>query len=300
MKIQLNSLLVGASCALLPVSAFAQFQFLSGTSLANAGGEISISTTRSGLLMRDTIATFQKGGQTYILTANEGDARDDGADETRLSGNRRLTVVANGIEGATNMYGTRSASIVRASDGVVVWDSSDRQGTAAAFKSFEEYIRDNDKATFGMDQNSAFAFRPASAGAVYNFDTGLFTNGATDATLAANSETRSDNKSPEPKSIAFGSANVRDFMFAGMERQGGIFGFDITDLNNISLIGYINLVERTASLGQLYLSPRNDSVRRCGVQPHGQEYSPARLREPHPGLRRHRRHRRFGDDLRDP
>jgi hypothetical protein len=54
MKIQLNSLLVGASCALLPASAFAEVSFLSGVALPN-GGEI-ISFAGDSLLSTNSLA----------------------------------------------------------------------------------------------------------------------------------------------------------------------------------------------------------------------------------------------------
>lgn len=224
---------------------------------ANPKPSISVTTSATGLLMPDTIAKFEKNGEVYVVTANEGDGRNDAVqsanDEARVSGGR-LTVVAAGFEGAGNMFGTRSISIVRASDGQIVWDSSDGQDNpAASFKSFEDYIAANHKETFGMDQNSAFKFRPVSAGQVGNFDTGLFTDTA--GSVGANSDTRSDNKGPEPETVAYGSINGRDYVFASMERQGGIFMFDVTDLNNVSFVSYINLLINADSAGQAYLSP---------------------------------------------
>ncbi len=217
---------------------------------------IAVNDTATGLLMPDTITKFEKGGETYIVTANEGDGRNDvlqsANDETRVSGGR-LTVVAAGFEGAGNMFGTRSISIVRASDGAVVWDSSDGQGTPAAFKSFEDYIAANDSETFGMDQNSAFNFRASGSGVVNNYVDGIFVDTA--GSVGANSDTRSDNKGPEPESVAYASINGRDYVFTAMERQGGIFMFDVTDLNNVSFVDYLNLVQNSSSVGQFYLSP---------------------------------------------
>jgi hypothetical protein len=235
-----------------------------GTS--NPRPRIDVNDTATGLLMPDTIVQFQKGGQTYIITANEGDARQDiiqsANDETRVGGSgptSRLTVVAAGFDGAGNMFGTRSVSIVNATTGVIVWDSSDGQGTSAAFKSFEDYIAANDSETFGMDQNAnaGFAFRTVGQGQVGNFAEGIYTNGVSGSGAEANSDTRSDNKGPEPEAVAYGSSNGRDFLFASMERQGGIFQFDITDLDNIFLVDYINLLVQGSSLTQNLLSPES-------------------------------------------
>jgi hypothetical protein len=215
----------------------------------NPKPSINITTTATGLLMPDTIAQFERGGEVYLVTANEGDARPDDADVNRSG---RLNVVRSGYEGAGNMFGTRSVSIVRASDGQVVWDSSNGQDIPGAeFASFEDYIAANDRTTFGMNQNSAFEFRAA---ALNNFDGGLYTNAAG---TEANSDTRSDDKGPEPESVAFGRINGRDYLFAAMERQGGIFMFDVTDFANVSLVDYLNLMVQGSSLGQPFLSPES-------------------------------------------
>jgi hypothetical protein len=195
--------------------------------------------------MADTIVQFQRGGTTYVITANEGDARVDGGDEVRLPSPGRL--VTSTVEGTNPMFGTRSVSIWNADTGALVWDSSDGQGTSAAFKSFEDYILANDLATFNMSHNDPFTWRST---ATNNFTGGLFIGDG-------GSDTRSDNKGPEPESVAYGTINGREFLFASMERQGGIFMFDITSLSNIFLVDYINLTQLASNVGQLYLSPES-------------------------------------------
>ncbi len=70
MKIQLNSLLVGASCALLPASAFAEISFLSGVALPN-GGEI-ISFAGDSLLSTNSLGggSASHSIQAYTLGSN--------------------------------------------------------------------------------------------------------------------------------------------------------------------------------------------------------------------------------------
>ena len=70
MKIQLNSLLVGASCALLPASAFAEVSFLSGVALPN-GGEI-ISFAGDSLLSTNSLGggSANHSIQAYSLGSN--------------------------------------------------------------------------------------------------------------------------------------------------------------------------------------------------------------------------------------
>lgn len=68
MRTKLHSLLVGASCALVPMSAFAQVNFLSGVSLPN-GGEI-LSYAGGTLLSTDSLSATSHAVQAYSLGAN--------------------------------------------------------------------------------------------------------------------------------------------------------------------------------------------------------------------------------------
>ena len=68
MRTKLHSLLVGASCALVPMSAFAQVNFLSGVSLPN-GGEI-VSYSGGTLLSTDSLSATSHAVQAYSLGAN--------------------------------------------------------------------------------------------------------------------------------------------------------------------------------------------------------------------------------------
>jgi hypothetical protein len=49
---------------------------------------------------------------------------------------------------------------------------------------------------------------------------------------------RSDDKGPEPEGLTLGEIDGKTFAFIGMERNNGIFMFDITDPNAPSFFGY--------------------------------------------------------------
>ena len=50
----------------------------------DTGSTISITQTVKGMPMPDTVATYSKNGKTYVVTANEGDARVDDRDISRF------------------------------------------------------------------------------------------------------------------------------------------------------------------------------------------------------------------------
>jgi DNA-binding beta-propeller fold protein YncE len=196
-----------------------------------------------GMYQPDTIASFNIGGQTYYITANEGDARDyDGfseearvrdlpldptifpnADSLRANANLgRLTVTTatgdtdgDGDFDRLDVFGSRSFSIWSAS-GSLLFDSGDQ-----------------------LEQRTA-SLTPA----VFN------SNGASDTF-----DTRSDNKGPEPEGLAVGQVGNRRYSFIGLERTGGFMAYDITNPLNPVFTNYVNdvsLVDR-APEGLLFI-----------------------------------------------
>ncbi len=210
---------------------------------------ISINDTVKGLPMPDTVTKFTRSGTTYLVTANEGDARvddgdigragslldvtNDGGNDLVYSGSAdnstgigRLNILKDmgnldvdaSIEDPT-MMGTRSFSIWDAATHALVFDSASM---------IESYVASNDSTAFNIN-----------SGNVTQFDT------------------RSDDKGPEPEALAFGSIAGRDYVFLGAERQNGIFQFDITDLNNVTITNYFNTVTNTSDFGGAFVSPES-------------------------------------------
>jgi hypothetical protein len=211
---------------------------------------ININDVVKGLPMPDTITQFSRGGSTYLVTVNEGDARPDDADIARAgaagvvdtsdsgsgdqyyagnvgnTGIGRLNILKDmgnldgdaGIEDPT-MMGTRSFSIWNAATHTLVFDSASM---------IEQYVAANDPTSFNMNSG-----------------------------LTANFDTRSDDKGPEPEALAFGSISGRDYVFVGAERQNGIFQFDITDFGNVTITNYFNTATSTADSGGAFISPES-------------------------------------------
>ena len=184
-----------------------------------------------GMYQPDAIASYHVKGETYVVTANEGDARDyDGfAEEIRVGSSSyqldpaafppalaaqlkanaalgRLTVTSasgdtdgDGDFDQIHAFGARSFSI-RRTDGTLVWDSG------AALERLNTTVGE-----FNSDNAE---------------------NGSWD--------TRSDNKGPEPEGIAVGKIEGRWYAFVGLERIGGIAVFDITDPAAPRLDDYVN------------------------------------------------------------
>ena len=79
--------------------------------------------------------------------------------------------------------------------------------------------------------DSGSAFETVTAAAIPAF----FNSNHTEANL----EGRSDDKGPEPESVAIGTLSGRTYAFVGFERVGGIAVFDITS-PRVAFVTYVN------------------------------------------------------------
>lgn len=162
-----------------------------------------------GMYQPDTISNYQVNGRTYIVTANEGDARDyDGYSEATRAAQLslakplsehspkllskqnlgRLTVSkvnadadGDGKVESLFSFGTRSFSI---------WDEQGKQ----VFDSGAEFAR-----IVARDYRSVFN----------------------------NDDQRSDNKGSEPEALTLGRVGDAMYAFIGLERTGGVMVYNI-------------------------------------------------------------------------
>ncbi len=170
-----------------------------------------------GTYLPDAVASFRDGGDTFLLTANEGDSRDYDAfgEEARVGdvwldaaafpdavalqhrsalGRLKITTTLgdtddDGDYDALYAFGARSFS-VRDETGALVWDSGE---------ALEQLTAVVDPDNFNAD-NAA--------------------NGADD---------RSDDKGPEPEGLTVGKVGGHTYAFVGLERTGGIAAYDLAD-----------------------------------------------------------------------
>jgi len=96
-----------------------------------------INVAAKGLYMPDGMATYQAGGNTFVVMANEGDFREDDGDRSAASGLGAIAPldrlrISNTDSSPGNLFaaGARSFSI-RDADGVLVYDSGDILDKAA-------------------------------------------------------------------------------------------------------------------------------------------------------------------------
>lgn len=221
-----------------------------------------------GMYQPDAISSFNVGGTTYLVTANEGDARADwGAanveevrfgnasyvvDTAKFGGAAMVTAMkvntAMGRLNVTNKYGdfngdgkfdsvfsygARSFTVWNGNTGALVWDSGDQ---------FEQLTAS------------------------------LFPNNFNASNSNNTKDNRSDDKGPEPEAITVGKILDSTYAFVGLERIGGVMIYNITNPNAPYFVSYINTrnfsvtpgsgtVSTVGDLGPegLVFIPRNES-----------------------------------------
>ena len=205
----------------------------------NPTGGISITQTVKGLPMPDTVGSYTVNGKTYLVTANEGDARTgDDRDVSRfgdVSGNDNMNGLVD-TNGPSNFLNT----LINANNGVRSDAQLGRLNISRINGDTDADGKIDDPTMIGT--RSMSIWEETETGLVRVSDTGSFF----ETYISLNDPTgwvdsRSDDKGPEPEGLTLGSINGVPYAFISMERTGSIFMFDITDPTSPSFVGYIRL-----------------------------------------------------------
>jgi len=195
-----------------------------------------------GMYQPDTIDVYRVAGKDYLVTANEGDDRDDYYEEaikaSKLShvaigdiGDVRVNPDLGDANGdgeyeALYTYGTRSFSIFDADTGALVFDSGNDFAKEVESR-FPEY----------------FNTRPKK-GKWYDLDE------------------RSEKKGVEPEALTLTTIGAETYAYIGLEKQGGFFVYNITDPMNPFMVEYNNDIDYTATIpyngdDEVHIAPAN-------------------------------------------
>lgn len=235
-----------------------------GSSNTNSGtAAVKIRTVPvKGMYMPDAIASYVVEGSTYLVTANEGDARDytgfseevrvrswcsgglssalssDSANDVKDSNLGRLKVTANynggsadlgkdasGVCSALYAFGGRSFSIWK-TDATRVFDSGDQFEQKTAALSEANFNASNDSNTL---------------------------------------DSRSPAKGPEPEGVVLATFGAKTYAFVGLERIGGVMVYDISTPAAPVFVSYLNT--RSGTTGDN--GPEGLAIIRAADSPNG-------------------------------
>lgn len=186
-----------------------------------------------GMYQPDAISAFTVGGNTYYITANEGDSRayTGFSEEVRVGAGAYVLDAATFPTAATLKLNQNLGRMqLTNATGDIDNDGDFDQIHAFGARSFTIWSN-----TFTpvfdcgdqLEQITATQFP------------GRFNADNTDNTTAS-FDTRSDNKGPEPEAVTTGTVNGILYAFVGSERSGDIFVYDISDPNAPVFVQYID------------------------------------------------------------
>ncbi len=183
-----------------------------------------------GMYQPDSIATFTVRGRTYLVTANEGDARDyEGfAEESRV---RALTLDPTAFPDRDSLR------------------DNARLGRLTVTRALGDDDGDGDFDRLFALGGRSFTIWDAATGAIV-FDSGAELEQITANLLPLNFnstndengtfDNRSDNKGPEPEGVAVGWVEGKPYLFLGLERIGGVMVYDLSDPAAPVFVDYVN------------------------------------------------------------
>lgn len=212
-----------------------------------------------GLYMPDTLDSYSVNGKSYIVSANEGDGREYGIKTTQERCDKANFKWDEDDYQGTSDYTSKEGTCLSHVDevrGKKLKIASDHP-LAAALKDNSLLARlkviKPEQTLTATDNVQAFGARSFS---IWDEDGELvFDSGDDFATIAlmnegkhfnstndsnSSGDDRSDDKGIEPEAIETAEINGRHYAFIGLERQGGIMVYDISEPSQAVFLHYVN------------------------------------------------------------
>lgn len=233
-------------------------------------GEFASYEQLVGLYMPDTLASFTVDGTGYIVSANEGDGREyiyETTQETCETANHTWDGDDYGVGGDdenTNDYANELddciSHIDEARGGDIVdivhadhplkaaLDDNDELKRIKIVNDKDAYAAGDNIATFGArsfsiwNEQAELVYDSGDdiAKKVFAIDEDNFNATNDNNDPSETPDNRSDDKGIEPEAIEVAEIDGQHFVFVGLERQGGIIVYDVTDPAAPVYQSYIN------------------------------------------------------------
>ena len=208
-----------------------------GTNTNSGTPAIKIATYPvKGMYLPDAIASYTAAGQTYFITANEGDARADWPgfnEETRVRAHCSAGLDPSVFPDAANLILDSNLGRLR----ITTSPNGSSTGKNAAGQCTELW-------SFG-----ARSFTIWNKDMVRVYDSGDQIEQRTTALATAKFNSSHDNdtldgrspaKGPEPEGVTIGKIGDKTFAFVGLERIGGVMVYDVTAPTAPVFVTYFN------------------------------------------------------------
>ncbi|UOG72965.1 choice-of-anchor I family protein [Hymenobacter tibetensis] len=197
-----------------------------------------------GMRQPDAIASFEVAGQRYLITANEGDAREyDALNEINRLGEAAYVLDPTAFPNAALLKNTQVLGRLNVTNklGDTDGDGDFDQIYALGGRSFSVY----NASTGALVHDSGDLLERVTStdptyGAIFN---------ASNTTGNPVRKNRSDDKGPEPEGVTTGMIRDTVYAFVSLERIGGVAVFNVNDPAQPKLVQYINNRSTTDGTG---------------------------------------------------
>lgn len=215
-----------------------------------------------GMYMPDALSTFTIGGNSYYVTANEGDARDywfDAADEASCLAAGGLEydeddgclayseeVRLDDLDLDDTVFPTESDLLHKTQLGRLKTTTANGCGDTDGDGDLDFICSYGARSFTIWDSNGALVWDSGDSISHLMVSQGEWINGYT--------QNRNDDKGAEPEGVVAGEMYGKTYVFVGLERSGGILVYDVTDVNNPVFDQYIYLPEHVSPEGLDFIS----------------------------------------------
>ncbi len=214
-----------------------------GMDASNEDGKINIQNWPVlGIHQPDAITLYETNGKTYIITPNEGDAQD----YDRFSEEARAAELEDNVTFHADLFSgyTQEELDQLVADDLFADENLGRLNVTTSAPTNEEghyealyafggrsfSIFDADTMELVFDSGDAFEQKIAE------INPDLFNSDHEEDAF----DDRSDNKGPEPETVELVEVDGKTYAFIALERDGGLFVYDITNPANASYEAYFS------------------------------------------------------------
>ena len=203
--------------------------------VSNKDDKINIATWPiMGMYMPDAIATYSINGKDYLVTANEGDAREWGKFEEEVKfGDIKVDPNRFNAAACHNMDCADDTALGRIKFSAVMGDSNN-DGVYEALYSFGA----RSFSIWDIEDMSQPVYDSGSLMAKYTAE--KYPENFNASNSSNKFDGRSNNKGVEPEGVTLAQVGSQTIAFIGLERISSVMAFDITDPKNVSLLGEVN------------------------------------------------------------
>jgi hypothetical protein len=207
-----------------------------------------------GMYMPDAVANYTVGGQTYLVTANEGDAREylgipGGREDPRVRAHCNLGLDPAVFPGAT---GNASDPLLFDSNlgrlRVTIYPNGNDTGKNGAGQCNKLWAYGGRSFTIWRTTGTGALERVWDSGDQLEQRTTALTQALFNASNDDNNlDSRSPAKGPEPEAVVTAKFGTKVYAFVGLERVGGVMVYDVTTPTAPTFTTYLNT--RTGATG---------------------------------------------------